>query len=315
MKKIHSYIQSILMRSRYLSECESAKSLRSKVAIQLLTASAFLALSIANICVKSYIMLAATLFGFLAYAVLPIISIKTNSIKLCNYSSIIVCAVVFSVFVIVGGNDGFACLWIALLPIFAMVTMDFTFGLIVSIVLQVFLFVVFWTPINKLLLYQYNEQFCLRFPLYYSISMLLGMVTTISLQNSRYNERMYLSELENLTEIEKKMARSDSLTGLANRRYAYELFNKDFSDENIPHSIAMGDIDGFKKINDTFDHGFGDEVLVAVANYITELLPESYIKARWGGEEFLIAANEPLGSFFEKLEMLRQKISEHDFCY
>ncbi len=301
MKKILSYIKSVLMRNRYLSECESAKDLRGKVATQLFTALLFLIMSIANIHVKSYGMLGATVFGFVAYVVLSIISIKTKSVKFCNYSSIIVCAIVFAIFVIVGGNDGFACLWIALLPIFAMVIMDFTFGLIVSVVLQVFLFIVFWTPLNELLLYQYEVQFCLRFPLYYSAAMLQGVITTVSLQKSQYNEKI--------------MARSDSLTGLVNRRYAYEVFEKDFGDETIPHCIVMGDIDQFKKLNDTYDHGFGDEVLVTVANYIEELLPESYIKSRWGGEEFLIAANEPLDSVYEKIEMLRKKISEHDFFY
>lgn len=299
MKELRTYLNNALMRNQYLSESKATQNLRSKIAVQLITAVLFLIMSITNIHAKSYEMLAATLFGFIAYIVLSIVAIRTKNVKFCNYSSSIVCAAIFTAFVIVGGNDGFASLWIALLPIFMMVIMDFALGLIISLILQGFLFVVFWTPINQLLLYQYHEQFCLRFPLYFSAATLLALVTTISLQKSQYNEMV--------------LARCDSLTGLANRRHAYEMFDKAFADASIPHSVVMCDIDHFKKVNDIYDHAFGDEVLVTVSDYITKLLPENYIKSRWGGEEFLIAANEPIDSVYEKIEVLREAINAHDF--
>lgn len=315
MNKIVTFIKDVLDRKRFLSQCESTSNLNGKIAVLLCTAVSFLLLSIANIFVESFAMLGATLFGFVSYIILSIIVVKTKNIKFCNYTSIIVCAIVFSIFVVVGGNDGFACLWIAMLPVLAMVIMDFTFGFIVSMVLQVFLLVVFWTPVKDMIWYKYNEQFCLRFPLYYFIAVGLGLVTTISLQKSQYNEQMNLKELQKLTDLSNKMARCDSLTGLSNRRCVYEIFEQDFKDDNTPHCIVMGDIDEFKQYNDRYDHTFGDEVIVTVANYIKNLLPESYIKSRWGGEEYLIAANETIETVYPKIEELRKKIQEHDFYY
>jgi len=52
----------------------------------------------------------------------------------------------------------------------------------------------------------------------------------------------------------------------------------------------MLDIDFFKKINDTYGHIIGDEVLIRVANKIKENIRETDIFGRWGGEEFLIIA-------------------------
>ena len=84
------------------------------------------------------------------------------------------------------------------------------------------------------------------------------------------------------------------LTQLANRRYSYEQLSSDFSANDVRHCIVMGDIDNFKYVNDTFGHEFGDDVLITISKYINEILPNDYLKSRWGGEEFLFAANEPL---------------------
>lgn len=258
-------------------------------------------------------MLAFTLLGFAVNILFALAALKFKNIKLCTYSSIAVCYALFAFFVINGGNDGFAALWIALAPFFAMTIMDLTAGIVCSIITQIFLIVVFWTPASSLLLYNYNQQFCLRFPVFFLITSMLGLGTTISLQKSQYDAQMHLTNLEKMTEIANRLAKCDPLTALANRRWAYEIFDSEFGDEAIPHSVVMGDIDRFKSINDNYGHDFGDGVLVTVANYITELLPNSYLKSRWGGEEFLIAANEPLDTVYKEIETLREKIAAHEF--
>lgn len=315
MNKIIFLIKNILMRYKFLLTCESAINFKGKIAIQLFSAFSFLILSITNIFAESYLMLVATMFGCFICLITAFIAIKTKKIKYSVYSSIILCSLTFATFVVIGGNDGFASLWIALLPIFAMAIMDFMAGFITSIVLQIFLIIVFWTPVNDLLLYQYNQQFCLRFPVFFFVSVSLGFVMTIFLQKSQYDAQMYLSELEKATEIANNLAKIDPLTGLANRRSVFDIFNSEQFDGKTPHCIVMGDIDGFKKFNDTHGHQFGDEVLVKIAEYINSLLPEDYIKSRWGGEEFLIAAKDDIDNVYENIEKLRIKISEHDFFY
>lgn len=87
----------------------------------------------------------------------------------------------------------------------------------------------------------------------------------------------------------KKEANTDQLTGLYNRRraeeYLQELKATGFNDSI---SIAMGDIDFFKKVNDTYGHDAGDEVLKTVANTMKEIAGTYSFISRWGGEEFLL---------------------------
>ena len=93
----------------------------------------------------------------------------------------------------------------------------------------------------------------------------------------KYNDRL------------KKEASTDRLTGLYNRRKAeecLEIIRK--STEYSMVSLAMGDIDFFKKVNDTYGHDAGDEVLKYVAKTMKDNCPEGSIISRWGGEEFLI---------------------------
>lgn len=151
--------------------------------------------------------------------------------------------------------------------------------------------------------------------MFFFVTLVLGLLLTISMRTSEYNERMHLMELEKMTQAAKVLARTDPLTKLANRRHAYEEFEVSYCEAGQAHCIVMGDIDYFKKTNDTYGHEFGDEVLVVLAKYINELLPKDYLKSRWGGEEFLFAANEPLEKVYERIENLRKAIEAHEFYH
>ena len=84
----------------------------------------------------------------------------------------------------------------------------------------------------------------------------------------------------------------DPLTGLLNRRGFLEQLKREqarASRTEEPISVALFDIDHFKRVNDTFGHHVGDEVLSAVAAALQEGLRGADVAARWGGEEFLLA--------------------------
>ena len=88
-----------------------------------------------------------------------------------------------------------------------------------------------------------------------------------------------------------RLAASDGLTGLANRRefttvLAREVARAARSKE--PLSLAVLDVDHFKVVNDTFGHLAGDEVLRVVARAMTTQVREVDLVARYGGEEFAI---------------------------
>jgi diguanylate cyclase (GGDEF)-like protein len=86
------------------------------------------------------------------------------------------------------------------------------------------------------------------------------------------------------------LSRTDALTGLSNRRYFEERLQEEFNRARryrSPLSLVMMDIDHFKRINDTYGHPFGDEVLRAVAQVTRARLREVDLLARYGGEELI----------------------------
>lgn len=86
-------------------------------------------------------------------------------------------------------------------------------------------------------------------------------------------------------------AQTDPLTKLMNRRSITFLIEREV-DEFIrfgqPFSIILGDVDNFKKFNDTFGHEIGDHILVEVAELLKNNIREQDYVSRWGGEEFLV---------------------------
>lgn len=85
-----------------------------------------------------------------------------------------------------------------------------------------------------------------------------------------------------------RMALTDSLTGLNNRRFAMERLTQ-LVQAGDPYAVLMLDLDHFKAINDTYGHAIGDLVLTKVASALRDNLREHDLIARIGGEEFLVA--------------------------
>ncbi len=106
----------------------------------------------------------------------------------------------------------------------------------------------------------------------------------------------------------------DFSTRLYNRRYAMERLEQMHHHAKRYHStftIAMIDIDHFKRINDTFGHAYGDEVLERLASVIRKSFRETDLCARFGGEEFLVLMPETeTHDAMYSLDRLRQQVSE-----
>lgn len=98
-----------------------------------------------------------------------------------------------------------------------------------------------------------------------------------------------------LTNAYEKMALTDRLTGIANRRGIERALHHELlrlRRFQTPVSFALFDIDRFKAINDTYGHGMGDEVLRLVARAMTSSVRDTDLVSRWGGEEFLVVLPE-----------------------
>lgn len=114
-------------------------------------------------------------------------------------------------------------------------------------------------------------------------------------------------------EILEKQANEDALTGLYNRRKGREILNavSENREMAVKCCVSIADIDYFKKVNDTYGHDIGDEVLRTVAQLFEKEMRRKDFVARWGGEEFLFVFLNCNGDeAYEVLEGLRRKVQE-----
>jgi diguanylate cyclase (GGDEF)-like protein len=117
------------------------------------------------------------------------------------------------------------------------------------------------------------------------ILMVILLLGSLILLYSRYRSRVRSSH-----QFE-RAARTDPLTGLANRREMLERLAAAHADchrSQSVHALILIDIDDFKDINDTHGHAAGDQVLRQVADIFQSAIRGRDVVARWGGEEFLL---------------------------
>lgn len=126
-------------------------------------------------------------------------------------------------------------------------------------------------------------------------------------------------ELEQSNNELKKLSRTDRLTGLNNRGYWEECLLQEFSRVKRTQqasSLIIFDIDHFKKVNDTYGHTAGDEVIRQTAKVLREGIRETDIAGRYGGEEFvLILVDTSSDDAFILAERLRKKIEAQAVGY
>jgi len=121
-------------------------------------------------------------------------------------------------------------------------------------------------------------------------------------------------KLKKYQEKLKELATKDPLTGLYNRGYfmeVVEIFQKNKKRYGKSLSVILMDIDNFKKINDTYGHDIGDEVLKTLAKILKENIRKSDIPVRFGGEEFLLLLPETkLNQAAELAERIRKNVED-----
>lgn len=152
----------------------------------------------------------------------------------------------------------------------------------VSFDVIVYMLLRFWTYNNP---YIYEIKNTTMMHVFYTMNSLIGFSFLI-MYSSIYSSTVYKLENELLN-----MANIDPLTGLCNRRKMQQMLKAiPIDNENKNMVIAMIDVDFFKKINDTYGHDAGDEVLKMLASVLDakNKEKENFQVCRWGGEEFLI---------------------------
>ena len=106
----------------------------------------------------------------------------------------------------------------------------------------------------------------------------------------------------------------DTLTKLRNRRSMREILEV-YDQREDAYCMVLGDIDNFKKINDTYGHNCGDLVLQEIAAVITGVVGEQGVVCRWGGEEILILLSCEKEDGIRITERIRKCVEGRSICY
>jgi diguanylate cyclase (GGDEF)-like protein len=182
----------------------------------------------------------------------------------------------------------------------------------------------------------------------YVLLLVGGVVAVIRIQQRRFDrEAEYARALEQrvqertrelserqleLERVNQELAQAsvtDSLTGLANRRFLIEYIEKEVAllqrryrrlaeeaapAEQVDLAFVMIDLDHFKTINDSAGHAAGDAVLRGMRQLLKSVSRTSDIIVRWGGDEFLLVARELSGDGLAELaERIRGRVAENVF--
>lgn len=140
-----------------------------------------------------------------------------------------------------------------------------------------------------------NISFCTVIIFIFSVLFVIEINLLIRKLNEAYDKLSYT-------------AMHDSLTGLYNRHSLRDFFES-LTESGNEYCVALGDIDNFKKVNDTYGHDCGDEVLVTVSDIIKESIAEQDLACRWGGEEILIIMRGTRNDCLDRMNSIRSRIN------
>ena len=235
--------------------------------------------------------------------------------NLC-YIEIMVHAVVSVL--LLGADSGFTLYIIAMLPLGYYASYNFKLGektvnpmfyVIFSVVSFLFARITsnYIEP-----LYSYGNETIDR--VIYIVNYFIAVSAIVVFFSTLINQIRYL---ENLHKRQNKrleqLSKTDTLTGLANRRSIQEQYMQAEA-INEDYALILGDIDDFKRVNDTYGHDVGDMVLKAVAEVFKNAVRGEDTVCRWGGEEILIfLPGCPLSNAQYRAQEILQNIRDINF--
>lgn len=278
--------------------------------LNVLLAIVSLVMTVVNVFTKEYALMTAT-FAFFLACMINVVLIKWS--RLPEKPLFVLFAVesfiLLLFFFISGIPNGFSALWVCLIPSFALLIFGRRTGTIYSLLAFWGMVVLFWIPGGRLLLlYEYTEEFLLRFPLFYAACFLLALF--IEMIREETQRQLQESEREY-----KYLYRHDALTKLNNRYGFREQMQQEYAGTSAQDvAVMILDIDDFKKVNDEHGHIAGDIVLKQVAEVLVQTFCKHTVYCRWGGEEFL-AFLHCEHDYDEMAETIRSRIAQMEMVY
>lgn len=232
-----------------------------------------------------------------------------------SVAEIIVHAAVATVFV--GMRPNFAMFLLMIIPIVFLMPNKIKAIPFIVMGISILLYHLLWILDGQLGGLRYELQ-THEVTVLYVINALIGTfvliyVTYIYTLTKLYQEAKLRVQNESL----KFLANVDPLTRLSNRRAMNEELKRIVSEtrqSEANYVVGLGDIDNFKRVNDTYGHDYGDVVLSEVAKILQENMPKYGCAARWGGEEFLFAIpNAGTAEGVKLAEKIIHEVGIHEF--
>ena len=204
--------------------------------------------------------------------------------ELFRWSYILIALGMFLYLVYSGIDEGAGILWLYAFPplVFYISTLRIGAGLSFG---GLFLVALALSPLDPGLVgHDYDPNFRVMFLLSFAFEVVFCFVLDLGRRRTQTRLISLVHDLD-------FAARHDGLTELFNRREASRLLQVELDRYRRTHrafSVLLIDVDHFKRLNDTYGHDAGDEVLRGISRILLESSRRTDVVARWGGEEFLI---------------------------
>ncbi len=280
MGYIINKIKFIMTADEIVSENNERGEWRTISGITLITSASYLLMSIMNIIQDSVNMLWMTGASSLALLVIFLIGYGLHNIKFLKTLYLIINMVVLTTFVVWGGNNGFAALWLIVTPFVAMFLIDLRRGFLVGIYFTVMLIVVLVSPVNQYIDYDYGIMFRLRFPCLFLVAFALASFIVIRGRLFQFELIVQRKEIERISSM-------DMTTGLFNRNQFNNFCNSYNEILTEKLTAVFIDANGLHALNNSKGHAAGDRMLKKIADECVNVFSKNAVY-RLGGDEFLI---------------------------
>lgn len=223
---------------------------------------------------------------------------------------LVIVSLLFGYLLASGGESNTGPLWFYVFPPLLFYLTSLKGGTAILLFVYLLAIVVFQFPGLPLVTAEYSFDFKIRF----FATLTFESIFCFVLEAGRLRARTKLLALAKAHEY---AARTDELTGLANRRDMQNRLNMEFSRfKRSGHhfSVVLIDLDLFKRVNDNYGHDAGDLVLQQFSDLTRTIVRQSDITARWGGEEFLLLLPDTtLLQALTLAERLRSEVAATEF--
>lgn len=306
-QKLYRNIKNFLQIDSYVAHHHKEEIMRNQRGIALLGVVAFSIMSVVNIFEHSWIMLFTTLGGATIFLVGYIVAKLSHDNRFLIGCLVFVYVGIFSGYVIgiAGGNEGVAPLWVLLATYIALIGVDFKIGFLTSFYFVIFIFIVYQTPAQSILQYNFTNQFKIRFPYLFVINFVLALFVITNIQKLQYNIIKKQEELE-------KIYNMDQLTNVYNRNNFLD-FSKKYTTNKLQNvGCLYADLNGLHDINNTKGHEYGDNVLKDVA-YALKISFDRDNIFRMGGDEFLaVSVKTSEEDFNAKIDNFKDQLAKEN---